>query len=248
MEAPAGGGAHEDDVARTMAALEQLAVVEQVTSALGHEVRNRLGAIRNAAFYLERRAKQSDFWNSDPRIATFFELIANEADSSHEWFDECLRTAREIERHPRRLDASTSVGVAAQHALRNGGSRLEIEALPGDVNANPEELVLGIRCLLDNALDATPSGRRVQVRAGPTADGRYRIAVRDEGPGFPEQGRDAFRAFTSTKVGHLGLGLNIATRIARRYGGDVEVDATGRGACVLLWLPLAGSPPEAGAP
>jgi signal transduction histidine kinase len=39
---------------------------------------------------------------------------------------------------------------------------------------------------------------------------------------------------TSTKPGHVGLGLNIARRIARRYGGDVYVVPTARGATLSL--------------
>lgn len=45
---------------------------------LRHFVRNRLAAVRNAAFYLQRRFEPTTVWQDDPRVARFFELIIHE--------------------------------------------------------------------------------------------------------------------------------------------------------------------------
>jgi CheY-like chemotaxis protein len=43
-----------------------------------HFVRNRLAAIRNAAFYLQRRTEPTPLWREDPRVPRFFALIMDE--------------------------------------------------------------------------------------------------------------------------------------------------------------------------
>ena len=45
---------------------------------LRHFVRNRLAAVRNAAFYLQRRTETTALWHEDPRVAKFFALIVHE--------------------------------------------------------------------------------------------------------------------------------------------------------------------------
>src|SRR5687768_4933387 len=47
-------------------------------SELRHFVRNRLAAVRNAAFYLQRRTEPTSLWRDDPRVAKFFQLIVHE--------------------------------------------------------------------------------------------------------------------------------------------------------------------------
>jgi CheY-like chemotaxis protein len=67
------------------------------------------------------------------------------------------------------------------------------------------------------------------------------IVVEDDGPGFGTGTLEhAARPFFTTKPGHLGLGLSIATRIARRAGGKVELapGSTG-GARATLSVPAA---------
>jgi hypothetical protein len=46
--------------------------------AVRHSLKNRLAAIRNAAFYLARKAGKAGLLESDPRVAQFFELIDRE--------------------------------------------------------------------------------------------------------------------------------------------------------------------------
>ncbi len=93
--------------------------------------------------------------------------------------------------------------------------------------------------MIENAAEAAAS--RITVVAGPDGD-RYAVTVSDDGPGPTDAiAPRIFDAFFTSKDGHAGLGLNIARRIARRYGGDVGLPperVAGRGACLVLSLPL----------
>jgi signal transduction histidine kinase len=79
--------------------------------------------------------------------------------------------------------------------------------------------------LIDNALDAAPRGGHVVISARAEANA-VSVTVCDDGPGIAPELRDKiFDPFFTTKpVGQgTGLGLDIARRLARRHGGDIEV-------------------------
>jgi signal transduction histidine kinase len=81
--------------------------------------------------------------------------------------------------------------------------------------------------LIDNALDAIPSGGHVNVTAEATAE-QVVVRIRDDGPGIPADimGRIFDPFFTTKDVGKgTGLGLDIVRRIVRRHAGEVEVES-----------------------
>jgi two-component system sensor histidine kinase RegB len=109
-----------------------------------------------------------------------------------------------------------------------GGARIAAEPALGQA----------IWSLLENAAEASPS----EVVLGATIDGEcVIIAVSDRGPGFGErQLRSAGQLYQSTKGPGHGLGLFLASNVARQLGGSLEVaNRDGGGAEVRLLLPLA---------
>jgi PAS domain S-box-containing protein len=106
-----------------------------------------------------------------------------------------------------------------------------------------EQIVLN---LLSNAVKFTPEGGAIAVSCG-VGPGVATIAVRDSGPGIPEEMRNAIfepfvqlgRTLTSAHEG-TGLGLPISRDLARAMQGDVTVSgAEGEGAVFTLTLPVS---------
>jgi signal transduction histidine kinase len=119
------------------------------------------------------------------------------------------------------------------------------------IDANRTELVLAIRSLIDNAIEAMPSGGTLAIRTA-EVDGRAVLEIVDSGPGMPEseQAR-AFEPFVSGKHGHAGVGLNLARRIAERYGGAVAIELPVNGGTTIrvsFTPPVARSASPGGAP
>lgn len=84
--------------------------------------------------------------------------------------------------------------------------------------------------LIENALDAVGQGGRVVVSAHEGVNAIV-VSIADNGPGIsPELMERIFDPFfTSKPVGQgTGLGLDIARRLARRHGGDIEVESRPR--------------------
>jgi two-component system, OmpR family, sensor histidine kinase ChvG len=104
--------------------------------------------------------------------------------------------------------------------------------------------------LIDNAVSFSPPGSVVEISAT-LAEGEVIIRISDEGPGVPEQEREAiFRRFHSERPSgesfgkHSGLGLAIARTIVEGHQGRISVrdrmDGR-RGACFEIALPCAKS-------
>ncbi len=95
--------------------------------------------------------------------------------------------------------------------------------------------------LLDNAAEAAPGG--IELSAAIGADG-LTIAVSDRGPGFTEtQLAGIGKAYRSSKGAGHGLGLFLASNVARRSGGRLEAgNRRDGGAQVSLILPLVTKP------
>ncbi|HRD01122.1 MAG TPA: ATP-binding protein [Candidatus Saccharicenans sp.] len=92
--------------------------------------------------------------------------------------------------------------------------------------------------LLDNALDVTPEGSKVYVRARPYNDKYVMIIIKDSGPGLDEKSREKlFSPFYSTKENGTGLGLLFVKRIIDSCDGKLEVQSKpGRGTMFKLYF------------
>ena len=80
--------------------------------------------------------------------------------------------------------------------------------------------------LIDNALDAAPTGGHVEI-AAKACNGGVEVSVTDDGPGIPKDVQTRiFEPFYTTKpVGQgTGLGLDIARRLVRSNDGAIEFD------------------------
>jgi len=152
-----------------------------------------------------------------------------------------------LERHPA-ATRTLLAAVAAQFAdtARQKSITLSIDSpenLRADVQATLMEQAVGN--LVSNAINYSPPGTSVVLRARQRDDGDVELAVIDQGPGIAGQHLDRiFERFyrvdkgRSRELGGTGLGLAIVKHIARAHGGRIEVDsAVGRGSTFTLIIP-----------
>jgi signal transduction histidine kinase len=196
------------------AALRHAFMMEEITSVLRHDVRNHLAAIRNAGFFLRRKLETTaPALVAEARVAQMLELIASEAVAIEAMLSRL--------RPPPAAPGADARAVAARVATTANGVSAEPGG-PAAVRADADELALAVACLVDNALD---SAGAATVRCGADGD-RVVIEVVDDGPGFADGAEGhALDPFFTTKAGRLGLGLNIARRIAARAGGTLSLAA-----------------------
>lgn len=203
--------------------LERAAVAEVVAAVLRHDLRNRFSSIRNAAYYLMRQTQKAELWKADPRMETLFQLIDSELASA-----ETLLSARVLT-GPEEQSGRLRLCDVAERALARTRipSSIRVERTwqeQGLVEADGERLMLLIRCLIENAVEAMPGGGTLAVGTQRGEDGRILLEVVDTGPGIPEEQRKrVFEPFVTTKPGHAGVGLCIVQRMALRSRAWVEL-------------------------
>ena len=145
---------------------------------------------------------------------------------------------------PRPVDLCALVAALAQES-RAAGTPIDVHG-PEEVPAlaDPERLRQALRNLLTNAVRHAPQGAPVEVTVATEAreDGEWAtIAVRDQGPGVPEELRPRlFERFAAGPDSRgLGLGLYLARGIAAAHGGTLTLDDSGpTGATFRFALPV----------
>ena len=128
--------------------------------------------------------------------------------------------------------------------------RIHFDRLEGEsliANGEGARLERVFENLIDNALSFSPDGGLIAIAAHPV-DGMLEVRVEDEGPGVPEDAREAiFRRFQSIRPQdeafgqHSGLGLAIARTIVEAHAGTISVQSREdrlSGARFVVRLPL----------
>ncbi len=133
-----------------------------------------------------------------------------------------------------------------EHVVASTGHVLDTDIEPDLWCSGDEARVLQIaRALATNAVIHTPPGTRVVIRTRRRGD-RAELSVEDNGPGIPEQYREAvFGRFYRVDGGMAsgsGLGLAIAREIAKLMGGAVRLDSHSDPTVFTLDLPADAAP------
>ena len=91
-------------------------------------------------------------------------------------------------------------------------------------------------CAMRSARPPSPTSRSSCLASARERSGQFRIEVRDNGPGIPEDRRDdIFLPFYTTHKGGSGVGLSFARQVALAHGGSIAaLDAAEGGATLRL--------------
>lgn len=107
--------------------------------------------------------------------------------------------------------------------------RLSVQTRAGRIACNIDEIGILLRNLVDNALRYTTPGGRIHIGCGTAshdAGGPVYLEVADDGPGVPEDERQAiFRRFhraSGNRVRGSGIGLSLVATIAQSHGATIE--------------------------
>ena len=113
------------------------------------------------------------------------------------------------------------------------------------VSALPDQLRQAFANVLSNAVQALRGKGQLIIGTKEQA-GILTVTIRDSGPGiaksFLSKVFDPF--FTTKGQGEgSGLGLTVAQRIVKKFGGDIRIESQeGQGTTCIMTLPIAGTP------
>jgi PAS domain S-box-containing protein len=209
---------------------------DEFLAMLGHELRNPLSSVRNAAVA----------GSLDPSLTErAFEIVRRGADQLARLVDDLLDVARITQGKIALRRDRVRLASVVEHALETARELTEQKRLefgtslpkaPLDVDGDQTRLEQVVMNLIANAAKFTEPGGQIQVileQEGPEAV----LRVRDNGIGIaPDLLPQVFDLFTQGEsglartAGGLGIGLTVARQIIGLHGGRIEAHSQGVGA------------------
>jgi signal transduction histidine kinase len=131
------------------------------------------------------------------------------------------------------------VAARVEDRAQTGRVELFVQAGSGGVVGDGPELTEAFSNVVLNAVEATPPGGAVLLATHELVDGSQVWAVRDTGPGIPQDVRQRLGTpFVTSCKGGSGVGFALARQIFERHGGQLHVRTIeGSGTVVSIRLP-----------
>ncbi|MBI4238944.1 MAG: HAMP domain-containing protein [Deltaproteobacteria bacterium] len=224
---------------------------------VAHELRTPLTSIRGYAETLRDGA-----WRDAATALPFLEKIERSAIHLQRLVEQMLRLAAIEAGHIAVDRQSIAVGPLCERVIADLAPLTDRRRLTLHVTTEPRDLMVAadptlltqiIRNLVENAIQWTPDGGRIDVTATENAD-QCRIAVRDTGVGIPATALERiFERFFRVPQASIplsagggsasggGLGLAIVKHLVQLHDGTITVQSTPRqGSCFTVQLPKTG--------
>ncbi len=220
---------------------ERLAAIGQMASGVGHELRNPLGAIKNAVFYVQRRIAKIDLAATEPRVVEFLGLIDDEVNAANKVITDLL----DFSRVARPAVSPVSITGIIEDSIKNIPAPENITIARHVDDSLPMAMVDASQIrqvftnIILNAIQAMPEGGRLDISAG--SRGKFlEVEFADTGCGIPESAiGKIFDPLFTTKAKGIGLGLSVSRSILEKHGGDIRVESkTGKGTRFTVSLPV----------
>jgi signal transduction histidine kinase len=203
---------------------------EQFIAVLGHDLRNPLASLDAGTRMLQRSV-------TDDKGKTVLGLMQNSISRMSGLIDNVLDFARgrlgggiSIEQADRVPLRPVMEQVIAELRLANPGRRIDADLMDGMVRCDEGRIGQLLSNLLANALTHGDPEAPITVRSG-IIGGRFELAVSNGGEPIPEAVvRDLFKPFVrasaKANLQGLGLGLYIASEIAKAHKGTLQVTSS----------------------
>ncbi len=221
---------------------ERLAVLGQLAGGVAHELRNPLGVISNAVYYLQEKQELSP-----EDLDDYLGILDAETRNATKIISDLLSFSRQPNCQLSEVDPRQAAEIVLDRVPPPDEIDLELRVEPDlpAVLVDPDHLQQMLLNLLSNAYEALPEGGQVEVRisrvdsteiehlwnegSSPKADSWIRISVHDSGIGIPEENLpQLFEPLFTTKARGIGLGLSVTHRLVKVNGGRISVDQPSR--------------------
>jgi signal transduction histidine kinase len=217
---------------------EKLAVLGQLAGGVAHELRNPLGAIKNATYFLNMVLEEAE-----PEVKETLEILDREVVTSARIISSLLDFARPKAPIRRKVDVNNVVQDALSHTAVPESVEVvsELDETLPTILADPDQLAQVFGSIILNDIQAMPQGGQMVIRSEVLSQDLVAVSIRDAGVGISEENlKKIFEPLFTTKAKGIGLGLALAKTIVEGHGGSIEVESeVGKGSTFTVRLPLA---------
>jgi signal transduction histidine kinase len=217
---------------------EKLAVLGQLAGGVGHELRNPLGAIKNAAYFLNMVLEEPD-----PEVKETLEILEKEVATSERTISSLLDFARTKSPVWRKVHLKEVVQEALSRAPvpENVEVVSQLDGRLPIILADPDQLSQVFGNIVLNAVQAMPDGGQLIVESQVPSPEWVAVSFADTGVGIPEEHLDKlFEPLFTTKAKGIGLGMAVTKTLVEGHGGKIEVESeVGKGSTFTVRLPIS---------
>lgn len=222
------------DVQQNLQRLDRLANLGLFSASIAHEIKNGLVAVHTYCDVLLEKDDNREMAG----------VVRRELKRIDALVTQMLRLAAPKPARVTQVDVHELLDVTLrllEHQMNGRMVRLkrDYQASPGIVQADESRLQQAFLNLLLNGMEAMGQGGELTA-ATESADGKLRISIRDTGAGIaPENFRQIFETFFTTKKHGTGLGLAITRRVIDEHHGIIDVQSKlGQGSTFTIILPV----------
>ncbi len=216
---------------------EKLVVLGQLAGGMSHELRNPLGAIKNAAYFLSMVLEEPEL-----EVKETLDILEREVATSERIISSLLDFARPKSLTRRKMDINEILeGVLSGADMPENiemVSQLD-ETLPV-ILADPDQLNQVFGNLILNAIQAMLEGGQLVIKSEISSPEWVSVSFIDGGVGISEENLNKlFEPLFTTKARGIGLGLAVVKTIVEGHGGTIEVESeVGKGSTFTVRLPV----------
>ena len=220
---------------------EKLAMLGQLAGGVGHELRNPLGVMTNAIYYLLMVLKEAS-----PDVKEYLGIIRTQIALSEKIIGDLLDFARIKQPQVETVAIEKIVREQLERVGDLNGVKLVEDFPAGLPPIRVDRVQIGqvVINLVTNALQSMEGNGKVGtlgLRAKRGANGYVRLEVRDTGIGMTQGQLDKmFEPLFTTKARGIGLGLAVSRSLVQANGGEISaVSEQGKGSTISIDLPAA---------
>ena len=215
---------------------ERLNTIGQLAAMVGHDLRNPLTGIANAAYYLRMKIGS----NLGPTATEMLDIIDKDVEYSNKIVNDLLEYSRAItleltENNPKSIlkDALALVTIPANVQI------LDLTEDELKIKVDADKMKRAFVNIIKNSFDAMPEGGKLTIKSKKTRD-KVEISFTDTGAGIPKETLERlFIQLFTTKARGMGFGLAICKRIIEAHDGKISVESTlGKGTTFTLIIPI----------
>jgi len=211
---------------------EKLAILGLLAGAVGHELRNPLGVINNAVFFLNSLEKETDETTRE-----YLQIIASEVQNAEKIVSDLMDYAITKQAEKRETSIEQLVRRVLKEYPPPDNIRVVMDFAPNlpPLFITPSQICKVLFNLIINAYQSMSKGGTLTISSR-IDNGHLSLHVNDTGCGISEENMNRiFDPLFTTKARGIGLGLSVSRALLERNQGTITAQSVeGKGSLFIL--------------
>lgn len=216
---------------------------------VAHDLRNPIGAIKNASYIIKKRLTSDGVIDADGKLMSFVEIIDQQVDKSNKIINDLMTFVKVGAFTLTETDLEHVLEETVETMLKRDNVEL-LQVLDPDLSpvmADGDQLQRVFLNLANNAQEAMPNRGKLSITAK-NVNNHVEILFTDTGEGISEENiGKIFDPLFTRKAQGTGLGLAVCHETVLRHGGTISArrnEEPSGGTIFEVKLPAAMQQPQ----